>query len=535
MIFVSDMYLSEDHLTSLLRHNGLFHDGDRIYVSSSRGSAKASGRLWTVVLDDLGVAPASLHHTGNDARSDVRSARRAGMRATHVPRNNLNRYERALEAHAGETDGLSSALAGASRLARLDTPTASMREVAIADVAAGVVAPFLIGKVLWILEQADRAGLDAVHFIARDGKILHEIALELAAKVRFTGDLRYLYGSRQAWTLPALHVDAPGALSSLCPSSGDDVANTVRLALRRVEIDVEDVEAELAGGGFPRGTWDSVLAPDGCQRLVELLGSEQPLGGRVAASARSAHDRTLRYLRQEGLLDGGAVGIVDLGTGATLYNSLAALLSSVDRPAPVAFYLGLRPGVTDLGHGFPLAYLRNAVAGVGYGRTPGLLTLLEMVCTDEHGSVLGYEETGSTIEPVFGVSSDQLSEWGLASVHDTIRRVAAELVLDPDLVGSRNIDLRNAALAAFDLFWSSPTRDEAAAWGGYPFEDGWASSTTRQPIATKQWPLAAVRRQPHRHWWHGGSERLSDPATRILLRGRRRSLETARRLRTRIG
>ena len=115
VIFVSDMYLGEEFLRGLLRHHGLFCDGDRLYVSSTRGASKASGRLWNVVIDDLGLDAGSIHHTGNDHGSDVRSARRAGMRATHVARNNLNRYERALENHSSETDGLSSALAGASR------------------------------------------------------------------------------------------------------------------------------------------------------------------------------------------------------------------------------------------------------------------------------------------------------------------------------------------------------------------------------------------------------------------------------------
>ncbi|NNK91871.1 MAG: hypothetical protein HKO87_05510, partial [Acidimicrobiia bacterium] len=229
------------------------------------------------------------------------------------------------------------------------------------------------------------------------------------------------------------------------------------------------------------------------------------------------------------------IGIVDLGTGATLYNGLSAILSSVGRPAPTAFYLGLRAGVADDGHGVPLAFLYNALDSTGFKRTPGLLTLLEMVCTDDHGSVARYLETETGFEPVFAAGVAGVADWGLATVHETIRTVAGELVLAADLVPHRHVDLRAAAIDAFGLFWRSPTGPEARVWGAYPFEDGWGSDAMTHPIAQRQLPTAAVRRQPHRHWWHGGAERLSGPSTRALLRLRRSSLELAPKIRARLG
>ena len=46
--------------------------------------------------------------------------------------------------------------------------------------------------------------------------------------------------------------------------------------------------------------------------------------------------------------------------------------------------------------------------------------------------------------------------------------------------------------------------------------------------------VAAVRRQPHRHWWNGGTERLSDPSTRALLRARRSALTLASKVQSRL-
>ncbi len=530
IIFVSDMYLGEDQLADLLRFNDMLRDGDRIFVSSERARSKATGRMWPVVLDELGVEASRVHHTGNDERSDDRTARRAGLRTTLVDRNNLNRYETTLESYSIETDGLTSAIAGASRLARLGVATAGNRdEQVLSDVTAGAVAPFLIGKVLWLLEQAKDDGLEAIYFVSRDGKLLREIAAELAPKIGYTGELLYLYGSRQAWALPALHTGDSKAMAALCPTDHSDVGTTVRRVFARLDIDPQLISHRLIEAGWAESAWDRELDTEQCRQLQDLMMADEVIAGHVSGSAAAAHALALRYFEQVGLLKDREIGLVDLGTGATQHNTLSAILASAGRPAPTSFYLGLRDGVEDSGHGLPRAYLRDAVASTGFGRTPGLLTVLEMVCTDTHGSVTGYRDESGRIEPVFGEGGLRPGDWNLDLLHSTVRRVAAELVLDPDLVSHRNIDLRPAAIDAFTLFWESPDLDEARAWAQYPFEDGWGSDSVHQQIATRQTPSAAFRPEPHRHWWPAGAARLSDPATRVLLRGRRTSLDLIKR------
>ena len=534
IVFTSDMYLDEGFLADLLRSEGLLRDGDHLFVSNAHAASKASGRLWDVVRSEVGE-DAAITHTGNDEKSDVRSARRAGIDAVGVPENNLNRYERALERHVTDTDGLASALAGASRNARLCADVSSVEARTLVDVAAGAIAPFLIGKVLWLLGRARDEDLDALYFIARDGKLLRDIAIELAPKVGYCGELNYLYGSRQAWALPGVTGESDAILESLCPSTGDDVATTVRTVLGRAEIDPAEFASELGAAGFDTTQWDTPLDRARAEQLRRLLAAAGPLQDRLVESAERGRELALRYFDQNGLLARRSVGIVDLGTGATLFNSLSAILASVGVPAPSAFYLGLRSGVSDDGHGLPSPYLHNAIDQTGFTRTPGLLTLLEMVCTDDHGSVMGYRQTDDGVEAVFGSADSGVAAWGLATVHDAIRLVAEHIVLDPDLVPHRNIDLRPAALAAFDLFWRAPTAQEARVWGSYPFEDGWGSAALTHPIARKQRPIDALRAQPYRHWWNGGAERLSGPSTRALLRLRRTALETAPKIRARLG
>ncbi len=518
VIFVSDMYLPSDVLEGFLRDREIMQDGDIVIVSNEYSASKATGALWPKLFAELGVRASQLTHVGNDQRSDGRSARKAGLNAEVLAVNNPNRYEVALEAHAEETDGLSSALAGASRLARLNPKDPTRPE--ITDVSAGVVAPFVIGKLLWTLSVAKKEGLSELFFVARDGQILRDVAEILAPQVGYEGDLTYVYGSRQAWVLGGLTTVSETSLSAILPSSGD-VKVTLREALARLELAPEEISVPLSHGGFHRATWDRLLTDETTSTLRQFLTADPDSRRAVEHAIKGSRELVLTYLEQVGAVTNEPIGFVDLGTGATLFNALAGMLQSVGQAAPIGFYFGMRENVPDIGFGKPMTYLRDEGQRLGHLKTPGFLTLVELACTADHGSVTGYEEVDGKIQPTFCEDgNDAVISWGLSHIHDTVRSVAEELLLDPDLVGVDGIDLRPAILDAFSLFWNSPTKQEAAAWGTYPFEDGWGDNAFRHPIAARQGFIDALRRPPHRHWWDGGASRLSNPITRKAMESR---------------
>ncbi|WP_440408408.1 HAD-IA family hydrolase [Neorhizobium petrolearium] len=84
LIAISDSYASRDFIWSVLQEQG-FQAIERIYVSSEFGRCKASGKLYSIVLEDLKVAGSKLLHLGDNLHSDVRQAQDAGIRAAYVP------------------------------------------------------------------------------------------------------------------------------------------------------------------------------------------------------------------------------------------------------------------------------------------------------------------------------------------------------------------------------------------------------------------------------------------------------------------
>lgn len=531
--FISDMYLPADVLERFLRDRGAMRNGDVLIVSNEYSASKATGALWPKALERLGVSASQVAHVGNDQRSDGRTAQRAGVRAEVLLQNNPNRYEIALESHAEETDGLSSALAGASRLARLDPPDPAHQD--IADVSAGVIAPFVIGKLLWMLEVAKKEGLEKLFFVARDGQLFCDVARVLAPQVGYTGELSYIYGSRQAWALGGLRQVTSDSLRPILPEAGD-VQATLRDALMRLQLTPEQVSVSLVQAGFHRNSWDRALSADDTTKFRYFLARDPDVRRAIRDASKLARELALAYFDQVGAITDQPIGFVDLGTGATLYNALSTMLSSVGQEPPLGFYFGLRRNVPDVGYGKPMAYVRDEDLGVGYLKTPGLLTLVELACTAPHGSVCGYEDVDGTVIPVLCPDGNQeVIDWGLELIHETVRRVANELLLSPDLVGVEGIDLRPAILEVFESFWESPTKAEAKAWGDYPFEDGWGAAAIRHPIAQSRGVLDAVRGAPHRHWWEGGSAQLSSPLARTAIDSRRAAKEILGKVRRRIG
>ena len=264
------------------------------------------------------------------------------------------------------------------------------------------------------------------------------------------------------------------------------------------------------------------MVADQPSQLRALLVEDPEVSLLLLEKAKRSRDLLLGYFDDLGAITDEPIGFVDLGTGATLFNALSTMLSSIGQAPPLGFYFGLRSTAIDLGYGKPLTYMRDEAESRGFLSTPGLLTLVELACTADHGSVVGYAGVDGIVSPLFDEGgNDPVVDWGLPIVQQTVCRVAREVAAVSDIIGTDGIDLRPAILEAFELFWNSPTKNEAAAWGSYPFEDGWGVRSFRHPIAEGRRLADVARRQPHRHWWVGGAEQLSGPVTRRVFESRR--------------
>jgi hypothetical protein len=409
------------------------------------------------------------------------------------------------------------------------------------DVAAGVAGPVLVGYVLWILQRARRLGLRRLFFLSREGEILLGIARRLVPRLGLDCELTYLYGSRQAWHLPSI-----GAFDAAMREwllMRHDFLSVTQL-LRRVGLTPADVTPILERLAFDPGQCSRNLSTEEVRRLPAVL--DDPAFQRIVLDvAEVKRAAATEYFRQVGLLDPTPWGIVDIGWAGMIQRSLGHILFMAGRrEAPLGFYYGLTSGGTDPTYGVWEAYMFDHRIRSGFGPWNGnvVFPLVEIFCEGQEGEVLEYRVgSDGKAEPILREKWNHPAlDWGLPLVQATILRFAETLPLDSTLTNP-GVDLRAAAARALGAFWYHPTREEARAWGAFPYEVDQGGGKTHPLARGFSWKdlLRAFRTGslPRHHvaGWHAGAVALSPELMQAAIRLAGGTRRRARSLRRRFG
>ncbi|WP_372623900.1 hypothetical protein [Falsiroseomonas sp.] len=514
ILLLSDTYLDRPALLRLLRRAGIEVPPERVLASAEMGATKRTGRLFRLACEQFGAAAAGVQHLGDHPHSDVASARAAGLHAELCHAGRPSRFETLLHAATAEYPrALRSALAGGARAARIGSNPATAHAACLWTVGANVAGPLLAGFVLWVLAAARHNGIARLHFVSRDGQILLRIAEVLLARLGWDIECRYLYGSRQAWHLPAMQRLDEAALDWLAKEAPTE---PLRSVLARAELSPAALEAALARHGL--GAPAALDAPAPAARLLALLRDPEVEVALLQAAAERRR-LALGYLRQEEVLAAQPGAIVDLGWHGRLQRSLCRLLElggEADGAARLTgFYLALR----NRPEGFTPETMRSFVD------SPDLLrdmnpVLFEIFCAADHGTVRRYvarPDGGFAAELAEPVDLRMLS-WGLGHLRGGILAFAAELAEALGRSGGRDVEswvalLRAGGVAAYDAFRREPSPAEAEAFGSFPHADGqahevWGDCAPKignvmrlrlglglgDPRYAGHWPEASVRR-----------------------------------------
>jgi FMN phosphatase YigB (HAD superfamily) len=448
-VFVSDTYFSAGTIAALLDACGYAPGPHEVLASADHGASKWRGDLYARVAALHGLSCRELAHVGDNERSDVVNARRAGVAATRVDDARPTRYETLLFEHGG-ADEVASVAAGAARAARLSFEPDKPIPTGLVRVATGVAAPLLTAFVLWVLERARQDGVTRLHFLARDGQVLTKLARLAAAWSGVEIECRYLLGSRQAFHLASLPRDSAAAVDQILAE-----ARTSRVGDLIDDLGLSDpyVSSELAGRGVAAG--DRVEAHRTAIRAV--LADPIVLNALTARRERRAAGLR-RYLEEAGFFDSDRPAIVDLGWKGNLQRRLERACQH--RPLRGYYY--------DLDH-VP-ADLAGSTATFA-GGAPRNAELLEAFCMADHTSIQGFDQEpgGRPVALLDSWRDDAAHRWGVEVQQRAIVRFAEGLFAalpHEHYPATRLIEaLRPAGLAVFRTFVESPSRGEAEAYG----------------------------------------------------------------------
>lgn len=410
IIFISDMYLPTTFIWQCLLEKGIGKQGDNIYVSGDMGLTKASGNLFKKVIELEGIQPHQLVHCGDNFHSDIKMPNQLGIRTHHFAGANLTKFEQLglnnLPKH--HTLPICSKLIGASRLARLNLAESDCSSP-LEHLITSVAAPLLTAYVAWVLKDAQERQIERLYFVSRDGQILLKIAQKLCVGRQNMPELRYLYGSRQAWFLPSVLKNDWVEFEWLLQGQ----TNRLGELLDRLSINNNEIYPYLTKFNLATSLEKEVRG-DLLERFKRFI-NDPDVFDSIQKSAQQLRNPVIEYLRQEGLFDGKRWALVDLGWQLNCQHTLTKLLQTID-PNLLAhgYYLGIRKtAVIEEKTGPRYAFINQDKSGFISNSCDWLFrsnihVIIEDIFTPaDHPSVIGYQNNEKHIKPLFAKQSPQ--------------------------------------------------------------------------------------------------------------------------------
>lgn len=510
--FVSDMYLPSDTVRRILVAAGAWREGDALYVSSEEQATKASGRLFELLARRHGIALERWLHFGDQAEADVAVPRRLGMRSMAVRRPAASRRTREAFGGIGDPGVRSLRLEACLRQAAGAAPAeCDMQRREIWRLGAHVLGPTVAWYAHEVLHEAEKAGLQNLWFLARDGEIVSKAAAILNANGRFAGRLHYVLASRRALHLASLaEFDAEAErwiLANPTSCTAEGVARRLGIEGPLRDQFIERLrpacQPQEPIAGRQANVWDVVRSP--------------PFGDAVLDIAREQRRACQAYLSSISAPD--SLGVVDIGWHANLQCSLQILL---EREDITGFYLGLlgrNPRVPQK-QVRPLLFRPNVDSDrlLGAG-----ISVLEMLFAGSHPGLVryGFDDSGRAI----GVLADAASwerqlRWGVPELQggalDAVRR----------LVEERLVPTRDEVAGLLRGFLTTPSVEEVDTIRNWPTQDLQAADAAAPLVERVAWGAllraCLTGRVPRVGHWDAGARVVNGVIPHFAYRALRR-------------
>ncbi len=482
IIFISDMYLPQEFIESILLDFGAFNPGDRLYLSGQIGLSKATGSLYRYILNERDLRPDQLVHYGDNKKSDIDIPQSFGIKINSSLQLNLNAslYENLMLSSKCDMPGLKSVLVGASHAARLGIPHENERQQIIGDISANIAAPAFYSYIWWVLLKAKSRGIKSLYFMSRDGHILLQIARIIEAKLNTGISLKYLYVSRESLLLASiangLESDYIWLITYLPKISINNVCELL-------DTTTEELTHILVDYGFKEEDWDIEID----HKLADLFWDffkDQRTQEIINKNNQTRFDNTLGYLRQEGLTENNNFAVVDIGWQCHSQMALSSILDGG----------GQRPsnGVSGFYFGFGrkvYVYKNDSVfsfsADLDIRKVFYHYSIFEVFASATHGKTVGYAREGDNYVPVLNKEENSNAiAWGLDIQERTILKFSEYISEHLEHSNFNYQTIKSILKPIIFRFTQKPTPVEADIYGDFLFSC-YLQESGYDPIAPK--------------------------------------------------
>jgi len=312
--FISDMYLPEAFLRSVLEDHGIMQRQDRLFVSSTVGKTKSKGELYHHVIADIGGKPSDYRMIGDHRHSDHRMPRSLGLSSKRYVGHKLNRYERRLNNGLKTSQLARSILVGSIRRGRSDHCFKSDRLVA------DFLGPASMLWAIWAIRRAEESNVDRLFFLARDAYLPYLCAKQIVESGHTPVKVSYLYGSRYSLYFATMHnirEDVQWIFTQAGNLTKGKLLRYLQLDSARLSPSMDALCSE----------YDEVkvLKKEDFDRFVAVLKKSKD-GAAVLESAAHMRTAAREYYKVQGLTGPGNTAVVDIGWHLNIQAALQRLL-----------------------------------------------------------------------------------------------------------------------------------------------------------------------------------------------------------------
>lgn len=193
IIFISDMYLTSAFLIDVMRANGLYQEGDSLYVSCECKAAKYNGELFRYVKEKEGLSSFHhWHHYGDNKFGDYKAPKKLGIKCTLINHEYTPYQKQWKDNDYSLGFKYPSILAGLGRALHYSTEWNTHTDFVL-----DIIAPFYCSLVYRMMKDAEQRGIKRLYFCARDAWPLFRIA-EIFKPLFSSIESKYLYISRKS-------------------------------------------------------------------------------------------------------------------------------------------------------------------------------------------------------------------------------------------------------------------------------------------------------------------------------------------------
>lgn len=390
VVLISDMYLPEYIIKEMLLKCDPVLCQVKLYLSSTLGFMKTKQALFHYVKEQENVEFREWTHMGDNKFADFFCARKLGIKAVLYPYVKFKEYEKSLLVANSQNSFVQISLGCAKNIRLNKFPNDEK-----AQLGASLAGPILFPYIYWLLDQAQKRGIERLYFIARDGYILKLIADLIIKENNLPIKTKYIYGSRKAWRISALKVE-------------DD-----ELYRQFVQFTMYEPKKVNQAFGLTKEEFLSILPknlhnysthkPD--NRLAEYLYNNKDVLKFAIEKNRAQKNCVINYLKNTIDCTDDKFAFVDLDGSGLTQNCLARLMNNFYDKKIKSFYYAVTPACCRSLNLEKYYYYTLKRGNMG--------NMLELLTRAPHGQTLKYANQDKNFEPILEqIDVENFKAWG---------------------------------------------------------------------------------------------------------------------------